>query len=120
MGTSYPYYLELEPLFNHTKKFKAVFYDVNMNKLKTIRFGASGYSDYTKHKDPARKESYLARHRVREDWDNPMTAGSLSRYILWGEPTLGASIDVFLDMFDLYLVDNDLLNDMLLEEEKEL
>ena len=40
------------------KKLKAV----NDNK-KTIHFGASGYSDYTKHKDDDRKERYLARHK---------------------------------------------------------
>jgi hypothetical protein len=29
---------------------------------KKINFGASGYSDFTKHKDPKRKARYRARH----------------------------------------------------------
>ena len=30
---------------------------------KKIHFGDSRYSDYTKHKDPERKKSYLSRHK---------------------------------------------------------
>ena len=40
------------------KKLKAV-----IDNKKTVHFGASGYSDYTKHKDPERKEKYLASHK---------------------------------------------------------
>ena len=31
---------------------------------KTVHFGASGYGDYTTHKDEKRKASYLARHKT--------------------------------------------------------
>jgi len=34
----------------------------------------------------------MNRHKARENWQNPMSAGSLSRYILWNKPTLRASI----------------------------
>ena len=40
----------------------------------TIHFSATGYDDYTTHKDPMRKASYLSRHR-NEHWDDPETAG---------------------------------------------
>jgi len=61
---------------------------------KTIHFGAAGMSDYTKHKDPDRKQLYINRHKDREDWtkDGIMTAGFLSRFVLWGEPTLESSV----------------------------
>lgn len=60
---------------------------------KTVHFGASGYSDYTKHKDPKRKENYIARHKKRENWTKSGidTAGFWSRWILWNKPTLSAS-----------------------------
>lgn len=61
------------------KKMKATF-----NDKKTIHFGASGMSDYTKHKDKERKQKYINRHKKRENWNKPDTAGSLSRFILWG------------------------------------
>jgi len=54
---------------------------------KTIHFGAKGMSDYTINKDPKRKALYIARHRKREDWTNPNTAGFWSRWILWNKPT---------------------------------
>ena len=33
------------------KKYTAVFYDDNKKKIKTTHFGATGYEDYTTHKD---------------------------------------------------------------------
>jgi hypothetical protein len=76
---------------NKGKKMVAIFYE-DKKKIKTIHFGAEGMSDYTKHRDDERKKRYLNRHKKRENWNNPMSAGSLSRYILWNKPTLKASI----------------------------
>jgi len=67
---------------NKTKKYRAVFSDG-----KTTDFGASGYDDYTITKDKAQRERYLNRHKNNENWNNPRSAGSLSRYILWGQNT---------------------------------
>ena len=58
-------------------------------------------SDFTKHKDPERKERYLKRHKKNENWNNPLTAGALSRWILWNKPTLKASIEDFENRFKL-------------------
>jgi len=68
---------------------------------KVVSFGAKGMSDFTKHKDEERKELYLTRHKKNEDWKDPMTAGALSRWILWNKPTLKASIDDFKKRFNL-------------------
>jgi hypothetical protein len=84
---------------NPKKKYMAIFYE-NNKKIKTTHFGCAGMSDYTKHKDPARKQRYMNRHKSREDWSNPMSAGSLSRYILWNKPTLRASINDFKRRFN--------------------
>ena len=58
-----------------------------------VSFGAKGYDDYTTHKDPERKKSYLARHAPREDWtlSGVGTAGFWSRWLLWNEPSLEES-----------------------------
>ena len=61
-----------------------IFYN-NGKKVKTTHFGASGMSDYTKHKDRTRKKRYMTRHKKRENWDDYMSAGSLSRWILWNK-----------------------------------
>ena len=68
----------------------AIFYE-NNKKIKTTHFGAAGMSDYTKHKDKKRKTRYLTRHKKRENWSNYMSAGALSRWILWNKKTLRES-----------------------------
>ena len=84
---------------NPKKKYMAVFYE-NGKRIKTTHFGCAGMSDYTKHKDPARKQRYMNRHKSREDWTKSMSAGALSRYILWNKPTLKASISDYKKRFN--------------------
>ena len=70
---------------NKRKKYRVIF----ENKSK-VDFGAAGYSDYTIHKDPARMQRYLSRHRAREDWSKKgiKTAGFWSRWLLWSESSI--------------------------------
>ena len=82
------------------KKMAAIFYD-GTKKLKTVHFGQAGASDFTIHKDPERKQRYIERHEKRENWNDPMSAGSLSRWILWNKPTLQESIKDFKKKFNL-------------------
>ena len=81
------YYLEKNP--DSKKKFK-----VTLPTGKTVKFGARAYSDYTLHKNRARMDRYLARHRTREDWTKKgiNSAGFWSRWILWSEPGLKRAI----------------------------
>ena len=85
---------------NSAKKYMAVFYDKN-KKIKTTHFGAAGMSDYTKHKNKSRKKRYMNRHRTRENWNNPMSAGSLSRWILWNKPGFRESVRDYKRRFKL-------------------
>ena len=74
---------------NLKKKLDAV-----IDGKKKISFGASGYSDVTKHGDTDRKDRYIARHKKNEDWgaSGARAAGSYSKHVLWNMPTLKASI----------------------------
>lgn len=83
------------------KKLQAIFQDRKTGKTKKVSFGATGYSDYTKHKDAERKRRYLARHKARENWNNVTSAGALSRWILWNKTSLQASISDFKKRFGL-------------------
>jgi len=93
------------------KKYRAILEDG-----KTVDFGADGYSDYTKHKNPLRMRSYVLRHggqipkrifterdpivvhRVMlnvnksdtESWklNGIDSAGFWSRWYLWSQPTI--------------------------------
>jgi hypothetical protein len=85
------------------KKLDAVF-EIDKEghkKEKIVSFGAKGMSDYTKHHDEERKERYLKRHQSAEDWNNPTSAGALSRYILWNKGTIKESIKDFKNKFKL-------------------
>ncbi len=73
------------------KKFNAVF--EKEGREKTVSFGAAGMSNYTRHKNAARKARYIKRHTGKgENWSKPDTAGALSRWVLWNKKTLKASI----------------------------
>ncbi len=83
------------------KKYTAIFYDDNKKKVKTTHFGAAGMSDFTIHKDTERKQRYLDRHKARENWNKYMSAGSLSRWILWNKPSFSGSYADYRRKFNL-------------------
>lgn len=68
-------------------KYTAVFEDPK----KTTHFGQAGADDYLIYSKESKtiadekRKLYLARHEKRETWSDPTTAGSLSRYLLWGD-----------------------------------
>jgi Family of unknown function (DUF5754) len=83
------------------KKYDAVFIKPNGREI-VQPFGQRGYSDFTKHKNVTRRARYLNRHRgMHENWNDPTTAGALSRWILWNKPTLRASIQDYKRRFNL-------------------
>ena len=94
-------YAQLVKSDREGKKYKIVFYDKDRKKLKTTHFGSSNMSDYTKHKDDERKKLYLARHEKNEDWNNYMTPGSLSRWVLWEYKSLNEAIRKYKQKFNL-------------------
>jgi hypothetical protein len=54
---------------------------------KRTSFGAAGMDDYTIKGDDEQRLRYLMRHKKNENWNDPKSAGALSRYILWGDST---------------------------------
>ena len=83
---------------NPKKKWKAVF-TKDDGKTKTIHFGASGYQDFTQHKNLERRRLYRQRH-LKDLKGDPMRAGYLSYYILWGDSTsLHTNIRAFKKQF---------------------
>ena len=109
------------------KKFRAILEDG-----RTVDFGASGYSDYTKHKNPSRMRSYVLRHggqipkRIvaerqpamihrmmrnvdksdKEDWklSGIGGAGFWSRWYLWSEPNFGDVNRFMLKRFGIKII----------------
>ena len=84
--------LNIRPSKTQGKKFDAVFVKPDGREI-VQPFGQKGYSDFTKHKDVTRRTRYLRRHRgMGENWNDPTSAGALSRWILWNKPTFKASL----------------------------
>ena len=82
------------------KKLMAVF-SLDNGRTRTTHFGSAGMDDYTKTKDVEQRARYLKRHRRRENWNDPVTAGALSRWILWDKPTRQESIRAYKRRFKL-------------------
>jgi hypothetical protein len=83
------------------KKLKAIFYDGD-KKIKTVQFGLKGSSTYIDHKDKKLRSIYIERHRANENWNDPQSAGALSRYLLWGPYTdLDKNISAYKRRFKL-------------------
>ncbi len=84
--------LSIGPSPRPHKKLVAVFAYGDGRGTKTTHFGAAGYEDFTTHGDEERRRRYVARHQAREHFDDPVTAGALSRWILWNKRSAAASI----------------------------
>ena len=91
---------------NSAKKWTAIF--MVDDKEKKVDFGQNNYRDFVLINDKDSKfylpklvdrnvvkASYIRRHEKNENWNNPLTAGALSRFILWNKKSLNASIRDF-------------------------
>jgi len=75
--------MKIEKSNRKDKRFVATF----MDGTKT-HFGALGASTYVDGKRTVEeRNNYIKRHAVRENFNDPKSAGSLSRWLLWGGST---------------------------------
>lgn len=93
--------VSIKPSTRREKKLMATFSDGTVT-----HFGAKGYQNYggtgkERHMDSDRKARYIERHASRENWSDPRTAGSLSRWVLWNKSTLRSSILDYKKRFSL-------------------
>ncbi len=100
--------LSIKPSDKATKKYVASFCmcegetkccDTDRKK---VHFGSSVSKTFLDHGDKKKRDAYIARHQVREDFNKPMTAGSLAKNLLWGPTTsLRENIALFKKRFNL-------------------
>ena len=91
--------ISITPATDGKHKYQATF--VIDGKQKTTKFGSVGYADFTMHNDCRRRDAYLARHYTREDWTDPTSAGALSKFLLWSEPTFKTALAKYKKHFKL-------------------
>lgn len=94
-------YVDIKKSSLKNKKWTAVFYDNAKTKVKTTHFGDNRYKDYTQGTSEEQKNAYINRHSKNEDWNDYMTAGSLSRYILWEYKDFDKSVRGYRKRFGL-------------------
>ena len=74
---------------NKSKKMMAV-----IDGKKTVHFGASGYQDFTTHKNSKRRDNYIARTSKQDhSKQNVASPAWMSRFILWEKPTLKGAVE---------------------------
>ena len=78
-------------------------YYIITNNNKKVYFGQASASDFTLHKNEARKQLYINRHKNNENWTKSGidTAGFWSRWILWHLPTIKESYNDIRRRFNL-------------------
>jgi hypothetical protein len=86
-----------------TKKYDAVFYDEDNDKMKIVSFGQRGASDYTIHGDENRRNRYINRHWTDLKSNDPTKAGYLSMFILWNDKNLNTSLRDYKRRYNQYL-----------------
>jgi hypothetical protein len=85
----------IKPSTRINKRYQAVF-----NNGKIIHFGLRGGNTYIDHGDKIKRENYIKRHAVNEDFSNPYSASALSRFVLWGDyKTLDENHQAFMKKF---------------------
>ena len=91
----------IERTRDNKKAFKAVFKKPD-GKTKTVRFGTDSNFLLNKSKTDKDKVNYKKRHSKNENWNDPTTAGSLSRHLLWGDTrNLNTNISAFKNKFKI-------------------
>ena len=93
------YLIDIKPSDKKTKKLKIL---LSLDgKKKTFHFGSKNSITYVERASKKKRENYIKRHKVREDW-NEINNGSLSRFILWGDSkNIVENIKQYLDDYDI-------------------
>jgi hypothetical protein len=93
-------FVSLAPSSRKNKKYEIVFMKENSKPL-TIHFGSKNSQTYIDHGDKNKRAAYIARHAPNENW-NEVNAGSLSRYLLWGDSkNLGKNLNEYFKRFNI-------------------
>lgn len=93
--------VDIKPSTRSGKKWVAHFHDPESGRDRHTHFGATGYEDYTQHKDLERAKAYRRRHMKDLATHDPTRAGFLSFFVLWAGPDFHANINSYKKRFHL-------------------
>jgi hypothetical protein len=91
--------VEITKATSGQKKMKAIFYE-GTKRIKTVRFGAAGYTDFTRGATEVQQKAYKARHRG-DNLTDKFSPGALSMFVLWSSKSLSQGIANYKKRFNL-------------------
>ena len=93
-------FISLGPSTRPTKKLM-IKLQTDDDKIRTFHFGSHSSKTYLDHHDKRKRENYLMRHFINEDWSK-INAGSLSAFLLWGPNTnLNDNLELYFRNFNI-------------------
>ena len=114
-------FISLNEATDNKHKYVATLKNMETGRLKRVKFGLKGASDYTQHKDKNRRRLYRIRHAgMGENWTKTGvdTPGWWSYHILWGQyPDLEKSLNYALKKFKIPRADKITGNGISLEKQ---
>ena len=91
--------VEITKATSGQKKMKAIFYE-GTKRIKTVRFGAQGYTDFTRGATDEQQKAYKARH-AGDNLTDKFSPGALSMFVLWSSKSLAQGIRNYKSRFGL-------------------
>lgn len=88
------YIVSIKKAKDNTSKHKLFINIKSKEKDINLKIGAYGYDDYITSNSDFKKENYLKRHSVNQDWSisGIYKKGFWARWLLWNKATLNDSI----------------------------
>ena len=90
---------------NPDKKFMVKFLNEATNRINTLHFGSSQYSDYTTTNNERRKQLYKQRH-ASDNINDLSFSGCWAMNLLWNKKTLEKSIIDMEQRYNITIVNN--------------
>ena len=90
---------------NPDKKFMIKFMNEATNRINTLHFGSSQYSDYTLTNNERRKQLYKQRH-ASDNINDLSYPGAWSWHLLWNMKTIEESIKDMGRKFNINIINN--------------
>lgn len=92
--------VKISPSDQENKRYKAIFYE-NGKKILTKNFGYKGGSTYIDHKNDKIRDAWVARHKIRGNFDDYKSASSLAYHILWRFKSFNEAVKAYKQKFNL-------------------
>ena len=86
------YFTEIKRSKNPLYKYDAIYINAKTGKNRKISFGDKKEKDFTQHKNKELRNFYDFKYQKKQNWNDLMSNGALSKYILWNKESIEGSL----------------------------